>query len=215
MHMEKDLNKNADIAEEAAAVNAAADSSKEAAVKVAVAEPQITDSDISQQMLPQKKTRGTAAKIVVLALCCSLVGSAAGAGGVIAVDRFLIGRNMQIVNTPEAGPEMPAPDIGNDAAQAQPAGTSDQDKLKVIEDRGTPDKRFSGRSEGRTNMPSGGTRSNKPSGSSRSNRPSGSSRSNRPSGASRSNGSGGNNQTRKTAEKTPDQTTQDQAPAEQ
>ncbi len=204
--MEKDLNKNADIAEEAAAVNAAADSSKEAAVKVAVAGPQLTDSDISQQMLPQKKTRGTAAKIVVLALCCSLVGSAAGAGGVIAVDRFLIGRNMQIVNTQEAGPKMPAPDIGNDAAQAQPAGTSDQDKLKVIEDRGTPDKRFSGRSEGRTNMPSGGTRSNKPSGSSRSNRPSGS---------SRSNGSGGNNQTRKTAEKTPDQTTQDQAPAEQ
>jgi hypothetical protein len=202
--MEKDLNKNADIAEEAAAVNAAADSSKEAAVKVAVAGPQLTDSDISQQMLPQKKTRGTAAKIVVLALCCSLVGSAAGAGGVIAVDRFLIGRNMQIVNMPEAGPEMPAPDIGNDAAQAQPAGTSDKDKLKVIEDRGTLDKRFSGHSEGRTNMPSGGTRSN---------RPSGSSRSNNPSGSSRSNGSGGNNQTRKTAEKAPDQTTQ--APAEQ
>ena len=35
-----------------------------------------------------KKTRGTAAKVVALALCCSLVGGAAGAGGILAYDAF-------------------------------------------------------------------------------------------------------------------------------
>ena len=35
-----------------------------------------------------KKARGTAAKAVALALCCSLVGGAAGAGGILAYDAF-------------------------------------------------------------------------------------------------------------------------------
>ena len=34
----------------------------------------------------RKRTRGSAAKVIALALCCSLVGGAAGAGGVIAYD---------------------------------------------------------------------------------------------------------------------------------
>ena len=44
--------------------------------------------DISSLSPTPKKTRGTAAKIVALALCCSLVGGAAGAGGVFALDRL-------------------------------------------------------------------------------------------------------------------------------
>ena len=36
----------------------------------------------------RKRTRGSAAKVIALALCCSLVGGAAGAGGVIAYDAF-------------------------------------------------------------------------------------------------------------------------------
>ncbi|MBR2549852.1 MAG: trypsin-like peptidase domain-containing protein [Clostridiales bacterium] len=44
--------------------------------------------DISSLRPTPKKTRGTAAKIVALALCCSLVGGAAGAGGVFALDRL-------------------------------------------------------------------------------------------------------------------------------
>ena len=42
-------------------------------------------TNVSQQyaprIVPQKKTRGSSAKVVALALCCSLVGGAAGAGG--------------------------------------------------------------------------------------------------------------------------------------
>ena len=44
--------------------------------------------DISSLKITPKKTRGTAAKIAALALCCSLVGGAAGAGGVFALDRL-------------------------------------------------------------------------------------------------------------------------------
>jgi len=44
--------------------------------------------DISSLRPTPKKTRGTAAKIVALALCCSLVGGAAGAGGVFALERL-------------------------------------------------------------------------------------------------------------------------------
>ena len=44
--------------------------------------------DFSSLNNAPKKTRGTAAKIVALALCCSLVGGAAGAGGVLALNRF-------------------------------------------------------------------------------------------------------------------------------
>ena len=44
--------------------------------------------DLSSLDHAPKKTRGTAAKIVALALCCSLVGGAAGAGGVLALNRF-------------------------------------------------------------------------------------------------------------------------------
>ena len=44
--------------------------------------------DISSLRPTPKKTRGTAAKIVALALCCSLVGGSAGAGGVFALDRL-------------------------------------------------------------------------------------------------------------------------------
>ena len=44
--------------------------------------------DISSLRPTPKKTRGTAAKIVALALCCSLVGGAAGAGGVFTLERL-------------------------------------------------------------------------------------------------------------------------------
>ena len=129
--MEKDMNKEADIVEETAvvnevtdssekivAVNAAEDISNETTAVNAAAEEQITDSNISHSTLPPKKTRGTAAKIVVLALCCSLVGGAAGAGGVFAVDRLLVGRNTQIVKTQDVDPAIPVVSAGNDAAQA-------------------------------------------------------------------------------------------------
>lgn len=75
--MGKDMNKEADIVEETAVVNEVTDSSEEIVAVNAAAEEQITDSNISHSTLPPKKTRGTAAKIVVLALCCSLVGGAA------------------------------------------------------------------------------------------------------------------------------------------
>ena len=112
--MEKNMNKEAEIVEETAAVNEVTESSKEivpadiikekTATNKPAAEPQITDLNIPQNMLPPKKTRGTAAKLVVLALCCSLVGGAVGAGGVIAVDRLLIRRNTKIARTQDAGP---------------------------------------------------------------------------------------------------------------
>ena len=38
-----------------------------------------------------KKTRGNAAKVIALALCCSLVGGAVGAGSVICLNAFGIG----------------------------------------------------------------------------------------------------------------------------
>ena len=103
--MEKNMNKEAEIVEETAAVNEVNESSKEiATVNKGAKEAQITDSDITHSSLPPKKTRGTAAKLVVLALCCSLVGGAVGAGGVIAVDRLLIRRNTKIARTQDAGP---------------------------------------------------------------------------------------------------------------
>lgn len=103
--MEKNMNKEAEIVEETAAVNEVTESSKEiATVNKGAKEAQITDSDITHSSLPPKKTRGTAAKLVVLALCCSLVGGAVGAGGVIAVDRLLIRRNTKIARTQDAGP---------------------------------------------------------------------------------------------------------------
>ena len=103
--MEKNMNKEAEIVEETAAVNEVNESSKEiATVNKGAKEAQITDSDITHSSLPPKKTRGTAAKLVVLALCCSLVGGAVGAGGVIAVDRLLIRHNTKIARTQDAGP---------------------------------------------------------------------------------------------------------------
>ena len=103
--MEKNMNKEAEIVEETAAVNEVTESSKEIVpVNKGAKEAQITDSDITHSSLPPKKTRGTAAKLVVLALCCSLVGGAVGAGGVIAVDRLLIRRNTKIARTQDAGP---------------------------------------------------------------------------------------------------------------
>ena len=103
--MEKNMNKEAEIVEETAAVNEVNESSKEiATVNKGAKEAQITDSDITHSLLPPKKTRGTVAKLVVLALCCSLVGGAVGAGGVIAVDRLLIRRNTKIARTQDAGP---------------------------------------------------------------------------------------------------------------
>ena len=103
--MEKNMNKEAEIVEETAAVNEVTESSKEIVpVNKGAKEAQITDSDITHSSLPPKKTRGTAAKLVVLALCCSLVGGAVGAGGVIAVDRLLIRHNTKIARTQDAGP---------------------------------------------------------------------------------------------------------------
>ena len=99
------MNKEAEIVEETAAVNEVTESSKEIVpVNKGAKEAQITDSDITHSSLPPKKTRGTAAKLVVLALCCSLVGGAVGAGGVIAVDRLLIRHNTKIARTQDAGP---------------------------------------------------------------------------------------------------------------
>ena len=103
--MKKNMNKEAEIVEETAAVNEVTESSKEIVpVNKGAKEAQITDSDITHSSLPPKKTRGTAAKLVVLALCCSLVGGAVGAGGVIAVDRLLIRHNTKIARTQDAGP---------------------------------------------------------------------------------------------------------------
>ena len=50
------------------------------------AAPQTTQS-ITQPSKP-KKTRGSAAKVVALALCCSLAGGAVGAGSVICLNAF-------------------------------------------------------------------------------------------------------------------------------
>lgn len=45
-------------------------------------------NNLTQTTKPPKK--GKAVRTVALALCCSLVGSALGAGSVLAVDRFLV-----------------------------------------------------------------------------------------------------------------------------
>ena len=58
-------------------------------------------TNVNQQyaprIVPKKKTRGSSAKVVALALCCSLVGGAAGAGGFAAYDLF---RNNSGVDLP-------------------------------------------------------------------------------------------------------------------
>lgn len=57
----------------------------------------LSPNTVSQQHFSQitqpKKTRGSAAKVIALALCCSLVGGAAGAGGFAAYDFFKDGAN--------------------------------------------------------------------------------------------------------------------------
>ena len=135
--MEKDMNKEAEIVEETAAVNEVTKSSKEiATVNKGAKEAQITDSDITHSSLPPKKTRGTAAKLVVLALCCSLVGGAVGAGGVIAVDRLLIRRNTKIARTQDAGPATRGLYIEKGNEQINVEVPPDSGKLTVIPDAG-------------------------------------------------------------------------------
>lgn len=147
--MEKDMNKEADIVEETAvvnevtdsseeivAVNAAEDISKETTAVNAAAEEQITDSNISHSTLPPKKTRGTAAKIVVLALCCSLVGGATGAGGVVAVDRLLISRNTEAVSAQATAPATQGFRVRKGSRQVKIKVTSDSGKLTIIPDAG-------------------------------------------------------------------------------
>ena len=51
------------------------------------AAPQFTTQSIPQPSKP-KKTRGKAAKVVALALCCALAGGAVGAGSVICLNAF-------------------------------------------------------------------------------------------------------------------------------
>jgi hypothetical protein len=149
MPMEKDMNKEADIVEETAvvnevtdsseeivAVNAAEDISNETTAVNAAAEEQITDSNISHSTLPPKKTRGTAAKIVGLALCCSLVGGAAGAGGVIAVDRLLIRQNTEAVSTQTTAPATQGFRVRKGSRQVKIKIISDSGKLTVIPDAG-------------------------------------------------------------------------------
>lgn len=69
------------------------------------AAPQTTQS-IPQPSKP-KKTRGKAAKVVALALCCALAGGAVGAGGVICLRHFGIwgrpGRNITRMINGDAG----------------------------------------------------------------------------------------------------------------
>lgn len=48
-------------------------------------------TQVNTQPSKPKKTRGNAAKVVALALCCSLVGGAVGAGSVICLNAFGIG----------------------------------------------------------------------------------------------------------------------------
>ena len=135
--MEKNMNKEAKIVEETAAVNEVTESSKEiATVNKGAKEAQITDSDITHSSLPPKKTRGTAAKLVVLALCCSLVGGAVGAGGVIAVDRLLIRRNTKIARTQDAGPSTRGLHIKKGNEQINVEVPPDSGKLTVIPDAG-------------------------------------------------------------------------------
>ena len=135
--MEKNMNKEAEIVEETAAVNEVNESSKEiATVNKGAKEAQITDSDITHSSLPPKKTRGTAAKLVVLALCCSLVGGAVGAGGVIAVDRLLIRRNTKIARTQDAGPATRGLHIKKGNEQINVEVPPDSGKLTVIPDAG-------------------------------------------------------------------------------
>jgi len=144
--MEKNMNKEAEIVEETAAVNEVTESSKEivpadiikekTAANKPAAEPQITDLNIPQNTLPPKKTRGTAAKLVVLALCCSLVGGAVGAGGVIAVDRLLIRRNTKIARTQDAGPATRGLHIKKGNEQINVEVPPDSGKLTVIPDAG-------------------------------------------------------------------------------
>lgn len=144
--MEKNMNKEAEIVEETAAVNEVTESSKEivpadiikekTAANKPAAEPKITDLNIPQNTLPPKKTRGTAAKLVVLALCCSLVGGAVGAGGVIAVDRLLIRHNTKIARTQDAGPATQGLHIKNGNEQINVEVPPDSGKLTVIPDAG-------------------------------------------------------------------------------
>lgn len=143
--MEKNMNKE-DISKETAAVNEVNESSKEivpadiikekTAANKPAAEPQITDLNIPQNTLPPKKTRGTAAKLVVLALCCSLVGGAVGAGGVIAVDRLLIRHNTKIARTQDAGPATQGLHIRKGNEQINVEVPPDSGKLTVIPDAG-------------------------------------------------------------------------------
>lgn len=135
--MEKNMNKEAKIVEETAAVNEVTESSKEiATVNKGAKEAQITDSDITHSSLPPKKTRGTAAKLVVLALCCSLVGGAVGAGGVIAVDRLLIRRNTKIARNQDAGPATRGLYINKGNEQINVEVPPDSGKLTIIPDAG-------------------------------------------------------------------------------
>lgn len=70
------------------------------------AAPQFTTQSIPQPSKP-KKTRGKAAKVVALALCCALAGGAVGAGGVICLRHFGIwgrpGRNITRMINGDAG----------------------------------------------------------------------------------------------------------------
>ena len=49
---------------------------------------QVITPNVSSLNTAPKKTKGIAAKVVALALCCSLVGGAAGAGGVLVLNRL-------------------------------------------------------------------------------------------------------------------------------
>ena len=59
---------------------------------------------ITQPSKP-KKTRGKAAKVIALALCCSLVGGAAGAGSVLCFEHLLRRPGMKIARMNGDGPD--------------------------------------------------------------------------------------------------------------
>ena len=64
------------------------------------------EQNIVEQTPKSKKTKGITAKVVALALCCSLAGGALGAGGVFVAERFLFRPNMNIEQISNGG-QMP------------------------------------------------------------------------------------------------------------
>lgn len=70
----------------------------------AVVQPAVQTATPSTHPSKPKKTRGTAAKVIALALCCSLVGGAVGAGSVICLSAFCFRPDRKIAAFKADGP---------------------------------------------------------------------------------------------------------------